>query len=211
MVIVYFMQDKPVLFENPISQEEYMESLLFIGDSRTNGLGNYGFIKKENIYAVDGLSHIGAQTERFIKINNSKNMTIEEAIAIRQPERAMIGFGINGVGFMDEKTFINEYEKFLRSLKEKSPSTEFIVQSILPVSSGYERSNPEINNEKIDQYNEQLADLAEQLDMAYFNLAPAMKDEKNALKKEHNAGDGIHLSKNAYEVIVEMIKTTRKL
>ncbi|MDD3693577.1 MAG: GDSL-type esterase/lipase family protein [Oscillospiraceae bacterium] len=181
---------------------DYIADTIFIGDSRTNGLKGYRYVKPENVYAVDGLNHQDARYDRFINLGTGRLLTITEAVAITQPARMIVSFGINGISFMGEQTFMNEYAAFIDELKAASPNSLIAIQSILPVSHNYELNRPQITNEKIDLYNSLLKELAQQKDCRFWDTSSLFKDGYNCLSYEYDCGDGLHFNTRAYEALL---------
>ena len=196
--------------ENESTLEEYIDNTIFIGDSRTRGLATYHYLPQDNVYAVNGLSHQVARNKRFIDLNTGEELTIAEAIGIKKPSRMIVAFGINGLAYMGEENFINEYASFLDELKAQSPNTTLIVQSVLPVSSEKAKDDPRMSNEVIDRYNTLLKNLIGEKGGFFWNVSPGFKDSQNALSPEYDSGDGLHFNKTAYERYIQCLDAYRK-
>lgn len=191
------------------SFEEYIYDTVFIGDSRTNALAVYELVPVKNVLAKDGENHRSARTEKIIAAPSGKAVTIAQAVAEMKPVRMMVSFGINGVSFMDEESFIEEYALFLDELHQASPDSIIIVQSILPVSKSYETQKPTLSNQKIDRYNKLLKQLAEQKGFAFLDSSAVLKDKNNALDQKYDRGDGLHYNKAAYEALLQFYNKNR--
>lgn len=191
----------------PRADSSYLEETVFIGDSRINGIRYAGAIPSENAFAYNGLSHTGAMTKRFLDLGTGGELTIPEAIGVRKPAYAVVAFGINGIAWIGENSFIQGYEELLDALQKASPGTVFIIQSILPVSASKEQSDSRYANEKIDRYNERLQKLAEEKGLYYLHTAEALKDGAGALAAAYDRGDGLHFSAAASGAIVEYFMT----
>ena len=191
------------------SFEEYIKETVFIGDSRTNALAVYNLVPKKNVLAKDGENHRSARTEKIITTQSGKTVTIAQAVAELKPVRMMVCFGINGVSFMGEESFIAEYSAFLDELHQASPNSVIIVQSILPVSKSYEAQNPNLTNQKIDRYNLLLKQLSGQKGFAFLDSSEVLKDKNNALDEKYDRGDGLHYNKAAYEALLQFYNKNR--
>lgn len=182
--------------------EEYLNDTIFIGDSRTNGMANYNFAPRDRVYAIDGANHQTARTEKFLILSSTgRKLTIAEAIGVVKPVRMIVSFGINGVAFMGEDTFMDEYSAFLDELKAASPDTILVVQSILPVSSAQEAEDPRMTNEVIDSYNQKLQALTLEKGGRWLDTAGLLKNAWGELDAAYDAGDGLHFNQDAYEVL----------
>lgn len=195
-----------LLPEGARADDSYLDDFLFIGDSRINGMRNRGQIKSENTLAVNGLSHSVALTKSCITLNG-RQMTIPQAVAVRKPAIMLVAFGINGIAYMSNSGFMEDYEELIDKLQAASPDSILIIQAILPVSTAYVQKDSRFANDKIDRYNEQLLDLAEEKGAYFLNTAEVMKNAENALDAAYDSGDGLHFSTEAGEVILEYILT----
>lgn len=189
-----------------ISFSEFLDQTIFVGDSRTNGMKNFGFLSEDHVFALDGASHQVARTEKFVTLDgSSKKMTIAQAVAQLQPDRIIVSFGINGVAYMGEDQFLSEYEDFLDELIDASPNSSIVIQSILPVSATYARNDRRMANDIIDGYNAELRLLAKQKGCYFLDTSEVLKNEDGALAKEYDSGDGLHFNKNAYAELFEYL------
>lgn len=189
---------------------EYIKDTVFIGDSRTNGLARYNYIPAQNVMAKDGENHQAARTDRLVH-TDSGDVTIVQAVGEKKPVRMMVSFGINGVAFMSEDTFMKEYSVFLDELHAASPDSVLAVQSILPVSKEYETSDHRFANSVIDRYNELLKAMAESKGLRFLDSSSVLKDKNNCLKSEYNSGDGLHFNKAAYDALMQFYDSNRIL
>ncbi len=196
-----------LLTETPRAGSDYLDSVVFIGDSRVVGMKNHKAISSANAFAYNGLSHAGAMTKQFLTVNGKSSLTIPQAVKARQPKRMIVAFGINGIAWMGEDSFIEGYENLLDTLHRNSPASEIIVQSILPVSAAQEAEDSRMMNTKIDRYNERLFQLAEEKNFYFLNTAEALKNSEGKLAREYDSGDGLHFNKDASYAIVDYVLT----
>ena len=186
--------------------EEYLKETYFIGDSRTNGLVGYDFIPTNRVFAEDGLSHETALTKAFVELPDGKTYTLAQAVKKTQPKRMIVSFGINGIAFMTKDDFMEDYAKLIDQLKESAPDSIIIIQSILPVSETFAQDT-RYSNEKIDRYNQELKELAEEKDVYFLDTSSVLKDSNNALNPLYDSGDGLHFGKAAYTALLNYICT----
>lgn len=197
-----------VLKETARAGDDYLNDIIFVGDSRTNGMANFGFVDKEQVFAVDGINHKDIQSSKFITVKGvNKTMTLEEGLMLKRPPIVMVSLGINGVAFMAEEEFIEEYRNLIELIQQSTPDSQVIIQSILPVSYQKEQSDTRMRNAKIDSYNGKLLLLAKETGCYYLDSAQALKNSKNMLDTKYDSGDGLHLNQKAYEVLFSYIMT----
>ena len=123
-------------------------------------------------------------------------------------------FGLNGAVqtvARGEEYFKKCYKTLINEIKSGSPETKIILQSAFPVAENMDMSNYSIDaktlNEYIDKINLWTCSLASELGCGYLNTSEVLKDGNGALRLEYQVGDGHHLTKSAYEVILEYIRT----
>lgn len=192
------------------SFEDYISDTVFIGDSRTVGLSLYRYIKPENVYAKNGQNHQGARTEHFVDLGTGRLLTVAEAVAVTKPKRIIVSYGINGVAFFGREAFIEQYSYLIDDLQNASPDSLIIIQSILPVSDYYQKYvDTRVNNDTIDSYNLLLKQLAEEKNCTFLDTSSLFKNSSNCLAVEYDIGDGIHLSRYAYEVFLQHLDQNR--
>ena len=184
--------------------DAYTQKILFLGDSRINGMLYSRQISSANTFAENGLSHSVALNKAIIDLGTGKLLTIPQAVGIRKPDIMLVAFGIN---YMGKTGFMKSYEEFIDALLAQSPDSRLIIQSILPVSKAYAQKDPRMANDTIDWYNQQLLKLAEEKNLYYLDTAQALKGADNNLDPRFDKGDGLHFNAAAGEAILTYIRT----
>ena len=105
---------------------------------------------------------------------------------------------------MSEEEFKYCYGKLIRAVREASPDTLLVLQSIFPVR----EDCAVLSNRQIDRANGWVQDLAADYDLPYLDTQSVLKNENGALRADYcNADDGIHLTASAYRAILDYIRT----
>ncbi len=186
--------DKPVP-ESPPVTDSYFDDAVFIGDSISEGIELYGLMDNATIVA-----HTGLNPQTVLSPIKKKDGTVVDVFAevrAAMPEKIYVMMGINGIAWINEKSFINFYGQFLDRLISENPGSTIYVQSILPVTSSKEKSDDRYANSKINSYNEKLLQLAAEKKVRFVNVAEAFKDGNGCLPEDVSP-DGIHIVKNYY-------------
>lgn len=205
----------PLLAETPDYGQSYVDSMIFVCDSTFANISSHGLLSEPLSanqiwtntardlpleYTIDSATVIFPETK--------EEMTVASAASIKKPAYIVITVGINnGVPHCTEKSFKEYYSKLVTSIKEASPDTKIILQSIFPVSKSAEKNSPNTSNERIDTANSWIKDIAEELSVRYLNTASVLKDNKGNLSSDYDSGDGIHLNKDGYAKALEYIRT----
>ena len=89
-------------------------------------------------------------------------------------------------------------EKALKAVKEVSPETEVILQSVIPVNSSYEKyADFKTTGKKLQKTNKALKKLAKKYNATWVDLTPVLADENGELKAEYT-NDGYHIMGKGY-------------
>ena len=134
-------------------------------------------------------------------------MTIVDAAGLNKPEIMVITLGMNGISFMDEDSFKTVYTALIKGILEESPDTKIILQSIFPRALHGNENYASITQEMIDTGNVWVQDVARECNVYYLDTQSVLKDENGYLRSEYSVGDGIHISKEGYLVILQYIRT----
>jgi len=164
------------------------DAVLFYGNSMTE---NFKPFMRDKDYLNFGISG-----------DFSKGLIDRSEAVIRQHPRQL--FVMIGINDLIEKIPVDEvfanYDALVKILLEKCPETEIYIQSTLPtrgLNSTFS-SSFDINNKVID-LNERLRQLCLKHNITYVNLYSAFVDDTNLLK-ESLSSDGVHLTKEGYEL-----------
>ena len=94
----------------------------------------------------------------------------------------------------------------IEEIKERSPETKIILQSIYPVCDYYQYVKS-ISMEKINRANGWISQLAEENGIYYLNTISVLLGDNGYLKESYCNGDGIHISAEGFKVILDYIRT----
>ena len=193
------------LGETARQEDSYLERICFAGDSRTVALTAYG-VSADRVFAENGLNHVHALDSEVVSLNGSKPMTIPEAVRITQPDILLLNFGINGALYMGLEEFTEGYGRLVDTLMEQSPDSIVIIEAILPVAGFYETQPDGISNQKIDELNAGLYQLAQDKGVYYLAADEAMKGEDEKLRME-STPDGFHYNEAGSRAILDYVLT----
>lgn len=200
------------LGETPDAGQEYIDRMIFLGDSTTNGLREYGVLSDgKNTTQVwtpsSGTLTLSFQsTATIVYPDDGTEITIVEAVTRKQPDVLVITLGVNGVSFMDEQSFKSEYKALVESIQRASPNTKIICNSIYPVENDYIYI-ADINNENIPRANGWIYDVAVETGTHYTDSASVLKNADGSLNESYGNGDGIHLCADGYNRVLDYLRT----
>lgn len=130
-----------------------------------------------------------------------------------KPKKIFLMIGVNDLKrHVPTANIIQNYERIVQKISEKSPRTQIYLNSILPV-------NPDkliesflaVKNSDIAILNEALKQIASQHKKVQFvDLHQVVADSRGYLKSEMTP-DGIHLEVSAYVEVVNYLRTIKAL
>ena len=183
--------------------ESYFSNAVFIGDSRTVGLGMYGKIEGATFYASDGMNVYNLWSEKFCEVNGKK-VTLEEALSTNEFEKVYIQVGINEMGWGTADGFVAAYAQTVEKIKELQPKAVIFVQGIMRVTKEKSDSDTVYSNDRINARNEKLAELADRKRVFYIDMNEVLCDDEGHLKSEYTY-DEFHLYASRYALWVEYL------
>lgn len=175
-------------------EDDYFADALFIGDSRTVGMFEYGGL--ENIttfYASTGLTVYKVFDAEIVEVpGQRKKISVEEALKQNQFKKIYIMMGINEMGTGTVETFTAKYQEVVEHLLELQPDAIVYIQGILKVTTERSNQGDYINNEGIVARNEALAELADNERIFYLDANPLICDDTGGMEPSYTF-DGVHL------------------
>lgn len=185
-------------------ENDYFNDAVFIGDSRTEGFFMYTDLTNAKAFAHKGLTVDTVFTDPVVNMNGSK-LSIVEALRQTSFQKVYIMLGVNETGWAYNSIFIEKYTKLVEEIQIINPNATIYLQSILPVSSEVSSTHDYIKNEKINEYNGFIKQIAEEKNVHYLNVSEAVAAPNGALPDDA-AVDGIHLKKEYCEKWLEYLK-----
>lgn len=201
-----------LLPETEDAGQAYIDRLTFLGDSTTNGLKEYGVLSGGTATTQVWTPASGTLTlylwnaASIVYPETGAEMTIADAVETKKPEYLVITLGVNGVAELEEDAFKIYYTDIINCVKEASPSTRIICNSIYPVENDYEHID-QISNEKINTANGWILDVAEATGTRYAESCSVLKAADGSLREELGNGDGLHLNADGYNAVLEYLRT----
>ena len=192
--------------ETPQVDDSYFDDAMFVGDSITTGIELYGVMPNATVVASTGINPNTIMTTPDIELADGSSVTILQAMSAYHPKKIYIMLGSNGVEFIGKETMMELYGEFIDAVKAQHPDSIIYLQSILPVTQAKEAASPELSNDKIDEYNTAIMELAGEKEAYYLNVAESFKDETGALPDEASPNDGMHFGVSHYEIWMDYLK-----
>lgn len=180
--------------------EDYFDDAVFIGDSRTVGLFEYGGLEERaDFFAKSSLTIYDVLTAPIVKEEETgEKITVEEALQKKQYGKVYLMLGINELGTGTVQTFMEEYKRVVGRLEELQPGAVIFVEGIMRVTGKKNESDAIFNNVNINERNSEIEKLADNRNIFYIDVNDVVCDEQGNLEQEYTT-DEIHLKAQYYE------------
>lgn len=186
--------------------EEYFNDAVFIGDSRTVGLYEYGGIEmRADFFAKISLTIYDVFTEKVATDEETgKKITVEDALQKKQYGKVYLMLGINELGTGTTEGFLEAYRAVVARIRELQPDAVIFVEGIMRVTGTKNESDPIFNNSNINDKNEAISGLADNRDVFYIDVNEVVCDENGNLNAEYTT-DEVHLKAKYYGIWKEFL------
>ncbi len=184
------------------------EDIVLVGNQLIGGaewhelLGNAN-VKARNSWAdvVDGLPSLA----KSVAQKAPKKIVLLPSYNGKNLEK-----GHNLSGAFNADSIVAYVDQAIKNIKEVSPNTKIVLQSLIPVNSTYEKyADFKGSAKKVKAANKKLQKLAKKHKIQWVDVYPAMVDEKGDLKAEFT-NDGFKLMGKGYSAWGEVLKTAIK-
>ncbi|XOQ47285.1 MAG: hypothetical protein ACFWUD_09775 [Thermocaproicibacter melissae] len=194
-----FSQKKSLGAVNP----DYFSDALFVGDSLTEGLKEYGHLDSASYFYRVGLSIY--QVFEHPKRDAQSGLTLEEMLKRHKYGKIYFLLGINEIGTGTDDYFVHHYASVLQKVRTLQPNAIIYIQSILPVTA--EKSSGGVfSNKRIHERNLKLEKLADGEHIFFLNVSSAFADKDGCLPKQYS-GDGVHIKAKYYPIWANYLMT----
>ncbi len=191
--------DTTVLARKEGAKDGYLNRCVFLGDSRTVAMVNYGFFNDDAALAQIGISHPSFASNTFVN-NAGREYTLKSYLASHQAPVIYILLGVNGINDPSEDHYKKTFIKLIDSVAGMAPNSNLVLVAIGPVDdNGAYRKN--VQNAWIDKYNAFLLETAKEKHIFYLDIAEILKGSDGQVRSEYNGGDGLHYSGKGCEAI----------
>lgn len=189
-------------------EDDYFADAVFIGDSRTVGMFEYGGLEETAaFYASTGLTVYKMFDSAIVPVpGQKKKITIEEALQQNTFAKIYLMIGINEMGTGTVESFLEAYQGAVVHLKELQPDAVIYLQGIMRVTSERSAQGDYIHNEGIDARNEGIARMADNEKIFYLDVNPLICDETGGMIPDYTF-DGVHLKAKYIEIWKDYLKS----
>lgn len=195
------------------ADDSHFSDAVFIGDSRTQGLGLFYGKLALAFYAEPGLNISTASTKAVVDdIVDGEvfRRTIPEMLTLH-PDfgKVYISFGVNELGWDYTSVFSKAYELLIDEIRTINPAAEIYALNIFPVSDEISNQKGSYRtNENVARFNKVISDICRNKNICLLNVNEAFYDENGCNMVNNSISpDGIHLNKKGAEIVMNYLRT----
>ena len=187
--------------------DSYFDDAVFIGDSRTVGMYEYGGLEETStFYASTGLTIYKMFDSAIVSVTGQKKkITVEEALSEKQFAKIYLMIGINEMGTGTVESFMKAYGEAVQHLQELQPEAVIYLQAIMKVTAERSEQGDYITNEGIEARNEEIAKLADDRKIFFLDVNPEICDETGGMVASYTY-DGVHLKAQYIPIWLNFLK-----
>jgi len=189
-------KQEPKLTILPVADRSYFDDALFIGDSRTVGLYEYGDLSQALVLADSGMN-IYKVFKRTFTLSDGTQRTLEEILTQNQFGKIYLMLGINELGYNFEQT-VSLYEDVVKQIESYQPEAILYLQANLHITDEKSNKSDIFNNDNINRFNNEIRKLTELSDSdnrLFLDVNELFDDENGNLSKEYTVDEAHVLGK----------------
>ncbi len=172
--------------------DEYFADTVFLGDSRTEGFRLYSGLTTGQYLCSVGAT-VSSVFTKATEETDSGTVPILDALDQMEFSKVYVMLGINELGWPHTEQFHDQFCKIVDRIRATHSDAAIVLQSILPVSSRQDAKRNYVNNARIREYNQVIAQVAEETGCTYLDVGAGLAGEDGCLPPDQNF-DGVHLN-----------------
>ena len=188
-----------------VSLKEDFSGVLFIGDSRTVGLSEYGDLGQAEVFADSGMS-VFTLFNKTVKLRSQEKSGLEELLCSRKFDTIFFMLGINELGY-DYDSIVKQYKRTVEKVHELQSDAAIVLGANLHVTAEKASGSSIYNNDRINALNRDIKSMAEASGYVYLDVNQVFDDENGNLAAGYSS-DGAHVLGKYYSVWVDWIRET---
>lgn len=175
------------------ADRSYFDDALFIGDSRTVGLYEYGDLGNALVLADSGMN-VYKVFQRSFELPSGESKMLEEIFAERQFGKIYVMLGINELGYDFEQT-VKVYKDMIGQIEAMQPDAIIYLQANLHITEKKSEKSEIYNNENINRFNLEVQQMTDSKTRFFLDANELFDDEKGNLSVEYTVDEAHILGK----------------
>ncbi len=197
----YFKKNREFYLQTKAEDDSYFDDAIFIGDSRTAGLADYGELTAHASYfATESLTIYDImETKLSLRTpeGEKKAAYLKDVLKEKTYKKIYFCIGINELGNVGTLPFYKKYTEVISQIRKLQPNSVIYIQGIMHENKKMSSKDPVFNNKNVLEKNRAIATLANGHDIFYLDMNEAVCD-KNGNLIDELTNDGVHLKAANY-------------
>lgn len=187
-------------------RQEFFANALFIGDSRTVGLMEYGNIENATFFASSGMS-VFSLNKKTVTVPGEGKLSFEEILERKQYDTIYLMLGINELGYRFERVEA-KYKEIVEQIKSAQSEAKIYLCANLHVTKEQSEKDYIFNNDNINRVNQMIEALADKERTNYLDVNILFDDEEGNLSTDYSS-DSFHVLGRYYTNWVDWLWSGR--
>ena len=184
--------------------KSYLNDALFIGDSRTLGLMEYGGVSQASYFADSGMSVFDLE-KTTVPVAGYGKTDIRSLLKQKKFGKIYFMMGINEAGY-PWKSLEKKYKETVAMIQDMQPDAQIFLCANLMMTEEKSGQSKAINNKVICKINAMIEKLASKNEMYYIDVNEIFTDKKGNLIETYS-NDGVHVLGKYYRDWMDWICT----
>ena len=178
------------------AEKSYLDDALFIGDSRTVGMKEYGKMSNASFFCDTCMSVYNIYDTKA-KVKDIGTVSLKSLLKQKKYGKIYLMIGINELGY-NQKNTIKKYKELAQWIHEQQPDALLFIEGNLHVAKERSDSDKYFNNKRINHFNRKVSELADNKEIFYIDVNEIFDDEDGNLKAECTS-DNTHVLGKYYK------------
>lgn len=190
--------------QEPVGREYFVDAL-FIGDSRTVGLMEYGNIDGATFFADSGMS-VFKLDKKKVYLSSEGKLGFEEVLTRKEYGKVYLMLGINELGYRFE-ILQEKYKETVERIQKRQGNAIIYLCANMHVTEEQSQKDEIYNNQNINRVNKMISSLADNERIFYIDVNEKFDDKNGSLSTEY-ASDSFHVYGKYYMDWVDWLCTS---
>lgn len=187
-----------------VTDAAYFDDALFIGDSRTVGIAEYGYFEHADFFADVSMS-VYKVWNRKIAVTGKTKQKLEDILAQNSYGKVYVMLGINELGY-DYEQNVTKYTELIDAIRVAQPEAVIYICANLHVTEKQSEADKYFNNDNINRFNQAIEALEDGESCFYIDINPMFDDENGNLSTDYSS-DEAHVKAQYYVAWCDWLMT----
>lgn len=196
------------LAQTEVVEDTFFDSVVFLGDSRTEGLQLFGGLRRGTYFWARGMTVFRVDDPKYAIFDvDGESLTMVGALGKKEYTAVYIMVGVNELGYM-ASSYEENLAIFIDKVLAAQPNAVIYLQILPPVNEEVAAASglaPYINNTNIGKFNDAIIRVAAEKKVVLLDTAEAYRDENGNLPADL-ASDGCHFVFSGYARWVDYLR-----